>query len=73
MQQNSIGKFLRQKRENTGCSLNQFALDIGIEPSTLCRIENEKQDIKFKALEKIATGFKIKLSELISEYEQTTL
>ena len=49
MQHKSLGKFIQQQRKalNSNISLNSFALDIGIEPATLSRIENLKQDIKF--------------------------
>lgn len=71
MQQKSLGKFLKSKRESLNCSLNKFALNIGIEPSTLCRIENLKQDVKFSTLIKIAEGFGVKTSELIDEFEKS--
>ncbi len=72
MQQKSLGKFILEQRKALmpKKSLNSFALDIGIEPATLSRIENLKQDIKFITLEKISGGFNLKTSDFISRYEE---
>ena len=72
MQENSLGNFIQQQRKalNSNISLNSFALDIGIEPATLSRIENLKQDVKFLTLEKIAKGFNLKTSDFIFKYEE---
>lgn len=73
MQYHGLGKFIRYKRENSlqKTSLNSFAFNNDIEPAILSRIENEKQDIKFNVLTKIAKGFNLKTSELIAEYENS--
>lgn len=71
MQYNNFGKFLYNKRQALGCSLNKFALNNGIEPAILSRIENLKQDIKLQVLAKIAKGYNISVSELLHEYEIT--
>ena len=71
MQYTDFGKFIRIKREKLEpkVSLNTFALDIGIEPATLSRIERGLQKISLTEIGKIANGFNIKASELIKEYE----
>ena len=71
MLQNKLGKFINQERNILfpDTSLNTFALDIGIEPATLSRIENLKQDVKFTTLNKIAKGFNLQTSEFIAKYE----
>ena len=50
-------------------SLNNFAFDNNIEPALLSRVENLKQDIKLSVIEKVASAFNIKVSELMKEYE----
>lgn len=69
MQYDNFGKFLRQKREAMGVSLNKFAINNFIEPATLSRIETQKQDLKFSVLANIALGFNLTISELVKEYE----
>ena len=73
MQHHDLGKFIRYKREHSlqKISLNSFAINNEIEPAILSRIENEKQDIKFNVLAKIAKGFNLKTSELIAEFENS--
>ena len=51
-------------------SLNNFAFDNNIEPALLSRVENLKQDIKLSVIEKVASAFNIKVSELMKEYEE---
>ena len=71
MQYENFGKFINNKRTalNPKRTLNGFAFDVGLEPATLSRIENCKQGIKLTDVAKIAKGFNMKASELISEYE----
>lgn len=71
MQYINFGKFIRNKREslNPKCSLNKFAIENGLEPATLSRIENCQQSIKLDDVGKIASGFNLLASELIEEYE----
>ena len=73
MQYSEFGKFLRRKRESLHpeVSLNNFALESGIEPAALSRIERQKQGIILERLEQIANGYGVFISELLSEYEQT--
>ena len=73
MQYSEFGKFLRRKRESLHpeVSLNNFALENGIEPAALSRIERQKQGIILERLEQIANGYGVFISELLSEYEQT--
>ena len=71
MQYKEFGKFLRHKRENLKpkISLNKFALNNDIEPATLSRIETMKQSIKLDTLGKLAEGYGVLASELLTEYE----
>lgn len=71
MQYDRFGQFIRHKREalTPKVSLNSFAIDNGIEPAILCRVEKQQQDIKLNVIVKIAKGFDMKVSELLSEYE----
>ncbi len=39
------------------------------QPAILSRVETLKQDIKLSVIEKIANAYKIKISELMKEYE----
>ncbi len=72
MQYKNFGKFLRYKRKKDMPfkSLNNFAFDNNIEPALLSRVENLKQDIKLSVIEKVASAFNIKVSELMKEYEE---
>ena len=72
MQYILFGKFVREKRlrEHPDISLNKFAIDNDLEPAMLSRFETGKQDITYTAMEKIANGFGIMLSELIAEFEK---
>ncbi len=73
MQYINFGNFVRKKREGLipKQSLNSFAIENGLEPATLSRIENNKQGIKLTDVGKIANGFNMLASELISEFEQS--
>lgn len=70
MQYNKLGKFIRNKRLQTGLTLNKFAIENDIEPAILSRIENLKQDIKIGVLVKIANGFNTTPPKLLSEFEK---
>ena len=65
-----IRDFIREKRLQTGKTLNGFAFDAEIDPAILCRIENKKQGIKLEILEKIVRVLNLKMSEFFYEYEQ---
>ena len=71
MQYDNLGAFIKSKRENLypNLSLNEFALNIDVDSSTLSKIENNKQGMNKNTLVKIASGFGLLLSEFIKEYE----
>mgnify|MGYP004472639005 FL=1 len=71
MQYSQLGKFIKEKRQQRGLSLNKFATEAEIDPAILCRIENLRQGIKVDVLEKIAFALEIKLSKFLAEYEKT--
>lgn len=71
MQYSQLGKFIKEKRQQKGLSLNKFATEAEIDPAILCRIENLRQGIKLDVLEKIAFALEIKLSKFLAEYEKT--
>lgn len=71
MQYSQLGKFIKEKRQQSGLSLNKFATEAEIDPAILCRIENLRQGIKLDVLEKIAFALEIKLSKFLAEYEKT--
>lgn len=71
MQYSQLGKFIKEKRQQRGLSLNRFATEAEIDPAILCRIENLRQGIKLDVLEKIAFALEIKLSKFLAEYEKT--
>jgi transcriptional regulator with XRE-family HTH domain len=59
------------KRLKTGKSLNKFAIEFDIEPAILSRIENDKQDVKLKVLNKIAEGFGMSAGKFLTEFEKS--
>ena len=63
------GTYTNSNRIAINKSLNSFAFDNNIEPAVLSRVETLKQDIKLSVIEKIANAYKIKISELMKEYE----
>lgn len=69
MQYNEIGKYIKNKREELGVSLNKFAQDADIDCAILCRIENLKQGIKLNILEKIANNFNQTPAEFLKDFE----
>lgn len=71
MQYSQLGKFIKEKRQQRGLSLNKFATEAEIDPAILCRIENLRQGIKLDVLEKIVFALEIKLSKFLAEYEKT--
>ena len=70
MDYKELGKYIREQRVKSGKSLNSFAIDIGIEPAILSRIENLKQNIKLNVLVKIASGFGKTPAVLLAEFEK---
>ncbi len=69
MQYNELGKYIKNKREELGVSLNKFAQDADIDCAILCRIENLKQGIKLNILEKIANNFNQTPAEFLKNFE----
>ncbi|MDD3593467.1 MAG: helix-turn-helix transcriptional regulator [Candidatus Gastranaerophilales bacterium] len=69
MQYDKLGLYIKNKRLKAGKSLNGFALENGIEPAVLSRIENLKQGIKLDALFKIAKGFGQSPAEFLLTFE----
>lgn len=71
MQYYNFGNFIRLKREKLNISLNNFALNCGIDSATLSNFETCKSDILFMNMAKISKGFNMSLGELITEYENS--
>ena len=69
MQYDKIGKFIKDKRNKLGLTLNKFCFSNDLEPAMLSRIENQKQDIKLCSLYKIAKGFDTTPAKLLTEFE----
>jgi len=71
MQYDNLGLFIKSKREKMypELSLNEFALNIGVDSSTLSKIENQKQGMNKNTMVKFARGFKMLLSDFVKEYE----
>ena len=70
MQYSDLGKYIKQKREKIGITLNKFGFANDIDPAILCRIENQKQNIKLNILEKIANGFNQTPAEFLADFEK---
>lgn len=73
MQYSELGKFIKQKREQTGLSLNKFANLAEIDPAILCRIENLKQGIKINILENISKAFNSSPAKFLEEFEKLNI
>ena len=69
MQYKDLGIYIKLKREASGVSLNKFAQEADVDCAILCRIENLKQGIKLKILEKIANNFGKTPAEFLYEFE----
>ena len=69
MQYSDFRKFVRYKRKQQGSTLNNFAFDSNIEPSSLSRFENGKSDILFNNFVKIAKNFGKTPGEFLLEFE----
>ncbi len=70
MQYSELGKFIKYKREQTGLSLNKFAIEAEIDSAILSRIENLKQGIKINILYNIANALNTTPSKLLEEFEK---
>ncbi len=64
MIQEQLGARIRQLRQKTGLSQENFALKIEMDRSYYTSIELGKRNVSIVNLEKIAKGFSITLSEL---------
>ncbi len=70
MQYLDFGKYIRDRRIKLGQSLNNFAIQCGIESSTLSRFETEESDVYFQNFIKIANGFNVTPSELLKDFDE---
>ena len=70
MQHHKLGLYIKLRRKQLGKSLNKFAFDVEIEPATLSRTENLKQDIFYTTLVKIADGFGQTPAEFLTDFEK---
>ena len=70
MQYYELGKYIKHKREQNGWTLNKFAIECDVDPAILCRIENQKQNIKMNVLVKLARGFGKSPAEFLTEFEE---
>lgn len=62
---NSLGEFLQEKRGAAGFKLREFAKMIGIAPSYLSDIENDRRVPSEEILKKVAQALGLNLSELM--------
>lgn len=60
------GLLIRRKREGLGHGLNRFAANIGLNNSTLSRIETGQRKPRPETLKKIADGLGCKITDLAS-------
>ena len=70
MQYINFGKFVRNKREKLGKSLNAFAIECEIDKASLSNFERGLNSIYFNNFIKIANGFNMTPAELLQEFEQ---
>lgn len=70
MQYINFGKFVRNKREKLGKSLNVFAIECEIDKASLSNFERGLNSIYFNNFIKIANGFNMTPAELLQEFEQ---
>lgn len=70
MQYSDLGKYIKLKRQESGLSLNKFAVEAEIDPAILCRIENLKQGIKINVLENISYAFGMTPAKFLDEFEK---
>ena len=70
MQYSDLGKYIKLKRQESGLSLNKFAVEAEIDPAILCRIENLKQGIKINVLENISHAFGMTPAKFLDEFEK---
>lgn len=64
-----VARNIRRVRKRQGLSLRKFALMIDMSYTYLCNVENAKQALTIDALDKIARGLDIEISELFERHE----
>ena len=64
--QTAFGLKVQQLRKNTGLSQEKFALSIDMDRTYLASVEAGKRNISLNNIEKIANGFNLTVSELLS-------
>lgn len=65
-----LGLYIKNKRLETGLSLNKFCFEHEIEPNTLSRYENAKREPKLSYIIKIAQAFEQTLAEFLTDFEK---
>lgn len=63
-----IGKQLRQLRIATGKTINEAAVDAGIAPGTLSKIEDGESNFRVLTLGKLCKGYNTDLSQLLKNF-----
>jgi transcriptional regulator with XRE-family HTH domain len=69
MDLNKLGNRIKELRQGTGLSQEDFALSIEMDRTYYSAIENGKHNITIQNLYKIANGLKITLSELLKDFK----
>jgi transcriptional regulator with XRE-family HTH domain len=67
MVKKALGARIRELRNKSGLSQEQFALMIGMDRTYLASVESGKRNISLMNLKKIADGFNMTLSELFED------
>ncbi len=65
-----MGERIRKERLKYGLSLSDMASKIGVSPSFLSLLENDKAVPSLKVLDKISSFFSVPLAELLAEEEE---
>lgn len=65
----SLGKCLKELREEKGISLNTFAGESGMTSATVSRVENGLVDTRFTTLVQYACALEIPLEEILVKLE----
>ena len=69
MDLNKLGNRIKELRQSTGLSQEDFALSIEMDRTYYSAIENGKHNVTIQNLYKIAKGLKITLSELLKDFK----
>lgn len=69
MDLNKLGNHIKELRQSTGLSQEDFALSIEMDRTYYSAIENGKHNVTIQNLYKIANGLKITLSELLKDFK----